>query len=110
MKNLNEMKNLRVYDPGPEKSFTKAKVARLKQERTDLNVSVDSETVATNHMNKFPTADSAFTNDFSLIPRFVPTGILRTAERTLAENQKIPLSNLQVLKVLDCSHLCTTSK
>ena len=31
-------------------------------------------------------------------------------ERTLAENQNIPLSNLQVLKVLDCSHLCTMSK
>ena len=67
------MKNLKIYDPDPEKSFTKAKVARLKQEHTDLNVSVDIETVATNHINKFPAADSAFTNDCSLLPKFVPT-------------------------------------
>ena len=46
-------------------------VTRLKQEHTDLlNVSVDIETVATNHINKFPRADSAFTNDFSLLPKF----------------------------------------
>ena len=37
----------------------------------DLNVSGDIETVATNHINKFPTADSAFSNDFSLLPKFV---------------------------------------
>ena len=76
MKNLNEIKNLKIYDPDPEKSFTKAKVARLKQENTDLNVSVDIETIATNNINKFPTADSPFTNDFSLLPNFVPTDTL----------------------------------
>lgn len=70
------MKNLKIYDPDPEKSFTKAKVARLKQEHTDLNVPVDVETVPTNHINKFPTADSAFTNDLSLLPKFVPTDTL----------------------------------
>ena len=44
----------------------------MKQEHTDiLNVSVDIETVATNHINKFPTADSALTNNFSLLPKFV---------------------------------------
>ena len=35
MKNPNEMKNLKIFDPDPEKNFTKAKVAR--QEHTDLN-------------------------------------------------------------------------
>ena len=59
MKNLNEMKKLKIYDPEPEKTFTKAKVARLKQEHTDLNVSGDIETCATNHIDIFPTADSA---------------------------------------------------
>ena len=59
------MKNLKIFDPDPEKNFTKAKVAR--QEHTDLILSVDIETVATNHIYKFPTADSAFTNDFSLL-------------------------------------------
>ena len=45
----------------------------MKQEHhTDLsNVSVDVGAVATNHINKFPNADSAFTNDFSLLPKFV---------------------------------------
>ena len=70
------MKNLKVYDPDPEKSFTKAKVAMLKQEQTEHNLP-DIENVATNHLNKFPTADSAFTNDFSLLPKFVPTDTLK---------------------------------
>ena len=74
MKNLNEMKNLKIYNRDSEKSFfTKAKVARLKQEHTEANVPVDIETVGTDHINKFPTADSAFSNDFSLLPKFVPT-------------------------------------
>ena len=47
-KKLNEMKNLKLYDPNPEKSFAEAKIARLKQEHTVLNVPVDIETVATN--------------------------------------------------------------
>ena len=51
-------------------------MARLRQEHTDLNVSVDIETVATNHTDKFPTADSAFTKDFSLLPKFVPIDTL----------------------------------
>ena len=69
------MKNLKVYDPDPEKSFTKAKVARLNQEQTEHNLP-DIENVATNYLNKFPTTDSAFTNDFSLLPKFVPTDTL----------------------------------
>ena len=51
------MKNLKIYTPDPEKSFTKAKIAKVKQEHTDLNDAVDIETVATNYINKFPTAD-----------------------------------------------------
>ena len=65
---------MKIYDPDPEKSFSKAIVAR--QEHTDLNVSVNIETVATNHINKFPIADSAFTNDFSRLPKSVPTDTL----------------------------------
>ena len=35
------MKNLKIYDPDPEKRFTRAKVARLKQEHTYFNFSVE---------------------------------------------------------------------
>ena len=53
----------------------------MKQEHSDLlNVSDDIETATTNHNNKFPTADSAFTNDFSLLPKFVPTDTLEHLE------------------------------
>ena len=84
------MENLKIYDPDPEKSFTKAKGARLKQEHTEVNVPVDIETVATNHINKFPTADSAFTNDFNLLPKFVPADTsehLKNVIQTLGEIQ-----------------------
>ena len=113
MKNLNEMKNLKIYDPDPEKSFTKAKVARLKQEHTDSNVSVDIETVATNHINKFPTADSAFTNDFRLLPKFVPTDTLehlkncgKNASRK-SEDTFVEFASSKGLRLLP---LCTMSK
>ena len=33
---------LKIYDPDPEKSFTKAKLARLKQEQTGVSF-VDEE-------------------------------------------------------------------
>lgn len=46
------MKNVKSYDPDPEKSFTNAKVARLKPEHTDFNVPDDIETVATNNIKK----------------------------------------------------------
>lgn len=70
------MKNLKIWKSDPEKSFTKAKIAKLKQEHTDLNVPVDIETVATNQIKKFPTADLTFTKDFSLLPKFVPINTL----------------------------------
>ena len=105
------MKNLKIYDPDPEKSFTKAKVTR--QERTDLIVSVDIETVATNHINKFPTADSAFTKDFSLLPNFIPTDTLehlKSCRKNASRKTEDTFVEFAVLKVLDCSHLCTMSK
>ena len=113
MKNLNEMKNLKIYDPDPEKSFTKAKVARLKQEHTDSNVSVDIETVATNHINKFPTADSAFTNDFRLLPKFVPTDTLehlkncgKNASRK-SEDTFVEFASSKGLRLLPFVHVTT---
>lgn len=70
------MKHLKIYDPDPEKSFTKAKLARLKQEQTGVSF-VDVEIRhAANYFNNFPAADSAFTTDFSLLPNFVPTDTL----------------------------------
>ena len=102
------MKNLKIDDPDPERSFTKAKVARLKQVGTNkLNdVSVNIETVTTKHINKFPTADSAFTNAFSLLLKFVPTDTLehlKSCGKNASRKSEDTSSNLQVLKVLDCS-------
>ena len=69
------MKNLKIYDPDPEKSFTKAKVARLKQEQSGVT-SEDVDTGNANYFDKFPNDDSAFTTDFSLLPNFVPNDTL----------------------------------
>ena len=83
----------------------------MKQVHTDLlNVSVNIETVATNHINKFPTADSAFTNDFCLLPKFVPTDTLqhlkncgKNASRK-SEDTFVEFASSKGLRLLSCVH------
>lgn len=104
------MNSLKIYYPNPDKSFTKAKLARLKQEQTE----VMAENVPTGYVsaNHFKNDNSAFRNDFSLLPEFVPTDTLEHLNNCgkYTKNQLMPWSSLQVLKVLDCSHLFTICK
>ena len=72
VKNLQVMKNLKIYDPNPERSFTKAKSAR--QWRTEGNG--ETASAAANQFKNFPTFDLAFGNDFTVLSTFVPTDTL----------------------------------
>ena len=64
VKNLEAMKNLKIYDPDPERSFTKAKLARRPRNEEQSDVA--------NRFRNYSTVDSAFT----VLPTFVPTDTL----------------------------------
>ena len=67
---------LKIYDPDPEKSLTKAKLSKLKQEQAGV-ISKEVETGnVTNYFEKLPVDESVFNCDFSLLPNFVPNDTL----------------------------------
>ena len=73
VKNLQGMNTLKIYDPDPDKSFTKAKLARLNEE---FRGNGENTSATANHFENFPTSDSAFADDFTALPKFVPLDTL----------------------------------
>ena len=65
----------KVFDPDPNKAFTKAKLAKLRENGINCsNAEVENDASAS--LGKFPSDDSAFNKDFSILPVFVPTDTL----------------------------------
>ena len=65
--------NPKVHDHDPERSFTKAKLARQIEELRE-NGETASDTA--NHFKNFPTIDLALGDGFAVLPTFVPTNKL----------------------------------
>ena len=63
----------KVYDPDKDKSYTKAKAAKC---RKNAENSGFIEAGLSSSFINFPTEDSAFKEDFSVLPVFVPTDTL----------------------------------
>lgn len=63
----------KVYDPDKDKSYTKAKAAKCR--RNAGNSGFIDANLSSGFIN-FPTEDSAFKEDFSVLPVFVPTDTL----------------------------------
>ena len=63
----------KVYDPDKDKSYTKAKATKCRKNAGNGG-SIDPD-LSSNFKN-FPTEDSAFKEDFSVLPVFVPTDTL----------------------------------
>ena len=64
----------RVFDPDPDRSYTKAKLDKLKRSN-DTVVNTLKQTGPGNHspFNSFPPDESTlFSEDFSILPSFVP--------------------------------------
>ena len=75
VKNLEEIKNLKIYDPDQERSFTKTKFARRprnEEQRENRETASD----AANHFRNYSTFDSAFGDGLTVLPTFVPTDTL----------------------------------
>ena len=75
VKNLEAIKNLKIYDPDQEQSFTKTKFARRPRDE-EQRENGETASVAANHFWNYSTVDSAFGDGFTALPTFVPTDTL----------------------------------
>ena len=75
VKNLEAIKNLKIYDPDQERSFTKTKFAR-RPRNEEQRENWETASVAANHFRNYSTVDSAFGDGFTSLPTFVPTDTL----------------------------------
>jgi hypothetical protein len=69
-----EVRN-KVFDPDPSKAFTKAKLAKLRDNEISCSNAEVKNDFSTG-FKSFPSDDSAFNKDFSVLPVFVPTDTL----------------------------------
>ena len=75
VKNLEEMKEIKIYDPDPERSFTKAKLAR-RPRNEEQRENGETASDAANHFRNYSTVDSAFGDGFTVLPTLIPTNTL----------------------------------
>lgn len=62
----------KVYDPDPDRVYSKAKQEKSKKEYCESN----EDNLARNQMLDFPQLDSGFTTDFASLPSFFPNDCL----------------------------------
>ena len=63
----------RVYDPDPERSYTKAKREKLKRSNVTVESAVKQTSPDNSPFDSFPSDESTdFSEDFSILPSFVP--------------------------------------
>ena len=63
----------RVYDPDPERSYTKAKLEKLKRSNATVESAVKQTSPVNSPFDSFPSDESTqFSEDFSILPSFVP--------------------------------------
>ena len=107
VKNLNAMPEVRdkVYDPDPEKVFTKAKLAQLQESQQDT-VPKDKSS----EFRQFPD-DSTFHKDYSVLPLFVPTDTLdhlkecgKTTKKSLSTDAIAEMSSSKGLRLMPFVH------
>ena len=107
VKNLNAMPEVRdkVYDPDPEKVFTKAKLAQLQESQQDT-VTKDKSS----EFRQFPD-DSTFHKDYSVLPLFVPTDTLdhlkecgKTTKKSLSTDAIAEMSSSKGLRLMPFVH------
>ena len=87
VKNLVAIKNLKIYDPDQERSFTKTNFARRprnKEQRENGETASD----AANHFRNYSAVDSAFADGFTVLPTFVPTDTLEHLKNCRKNNRK----------------------
>ena len=65
----------KIFDPDPNKAFTQAKLAKLRENGKNCSNAEVENNFSTSFRN-FPSDDSAFNKDFSVLPVFVPTDTL----------------------------------
>ena len=63
----------RVYDPDPERSYTKAKLEKLKRSNATVESAAKQTSPNNSPFDSFPPDESTqYSEDFSILPSFVP--------------------------------------
>ena len=63
----------KVYDPDPDRSYTKAKLDKLKRSNDSVESTPEQTSSSNFHFDTFPPDESMlFSEDFSILPSFVP--------------------------------------
>ena len=101
------MNTLKIYDPDPDKSFSKAKLARLNEE---LRGNGENASATANHFENFPTSDSVFADDFTALPKFVLLDTLAHLQNCGKNTTKSTDAVSEFASSKDYSLLFTTSK
>lgn len=122
VRNLNAMPEVRekVFDPDPNKAFTKAKLAKLREDLGEDGMNSSNAKVengfSTSFQN-FPYDDSAFNKDFSVLPLFVPTDTLdhiqkcgKSTKKSLDGDAVAEMSSSKGLRMVPFVHDMEVSK
>ena len=107
VKNLNAMPQVRdkVYNPDPDKVFTKVKLAQLRESQLDTTPKDKSS-----EFRQFPD-DSTFHKDYSVLPLFVQTNTLdhlkecgKTTKKSLSTDAIVEMSSSKDLRLMPFVH------
>ena len=104
VKNLNAMPSIRdkIYDPDPKQVYTKAKLAKVRENESPSSVSPSI---------KFPSDNCDFNKDFSVLPVFVPSDTLdhlkscgKTSKYSTSNEAVVEMSSSKGLRLLSFVH------
>ena len=85
----------RVYDPDPERSYTKAKLEKLKRSNATFESAAKQTSPNNSPFDSFaPDESTQFSEDFSILPSFVP--MVRSNRLKILVNQlrNLPMQRL----------------
>ena len=107
-----------MYDPDPNKAYIKAKIAKLRHEQPEASVSTPSGSQQQDvNSQQFPSDDSVFNKDFSVLPNFVPTDTLdhlkncgKLSAKSADDDAVTELSSSKGLRLMKFVHDLEVSK
>ena len=107
-----------MYDPDPNKAYIKAKIAKLRHEQPEASVSTLSGSQQQDvNSQQFPSDDSVFNKDFSVLPNFVPTDTLdhlkncgKLSAKSADDDAVTELSSSKGLRLMKFVHDLEVSK
>lgn len=113
VRNLNAMPEVRekIFDPDPNKAFTRAKLAKLNRANGINYSNAEVQNDFSTSFQNFPSDDSVFNKDFSVLPVFVPTDTIdhiqkcgKTTKKSAADDAVVEMSSSKGLRMVPFVH------